>query len=762
MAASWGVIEALPGACLVMDAEGTILLANARWRALAPQCLEGENYLTWLRTLASEASGPASEALDEALRLRLAAFLGAVGDLLEGRIAKAEGEFSLPDQSKQKGSRLTLSPLLAHGAVHDGLALLTHQDVTALQRRADQAEETAHRYDLILSHLPFALSLKDRRLRYMAVNDAFCDTTGWIAEEVIGQTDSALYDPKTARDVAVQEKEILRRGVPQDEEVTVQSNGRQRTFREDKRPVFDHDGTLFGLLGVMTDISGQKKAEQALAEAQEKTVPAPSIQDHFLANISHEIRTPMNALTGLVHLMEQTRLSTRQGEIVARLKGATQSLLSILNDVIDVAALESGQLTLAPSAVHLGELIHALETALQPLAQEQGLAFRATVGADVPAVLVVDGLRLQQILVHLLSNAIKFTPQGEVALVAALEGGQDGQVRVGFSVRDTGIGIAADHQKELFALFHQVDTSLTRRYGGTGLGLALASRLVAMMGGEIAVKSREGEGSTFSFSLSLQLADIAPAQDEPLALGDEQRRGVAALLTVTPAAEGFEPLPLAEELSPGSVAAIDLDDALARLEGDESLLAELLSQFAETHANSVHELLELLDQGNLEQAAHLTHTLKGMAANLGAKALATAADTMTRTARAEDSEGSLALLVGVRRQLMAVLRDIEELVPRLAGPAKPAQSPQDGVRPLDNTGLTSYLKSLEGLLQSNSMAAADAFADIQPALDLLCDRRLVFDLSRFIQRLDYSGALKALNQIVKECEMAQGGASPLP
>jgi HPt (histidine-containing phosphotransfer) domain-containing protein len=156
----------------------------------------------------------------------------------------------------------------------------------------------------------------------------------------------------------------------------------------------------------------------------------------------------------------------------------------------------------------------------------------------------------------------------------------------------------------------------------------------------------------------------------------------------------------------------------------------------------------------------LTHTLKGMAANLGAKALASAADSMTRTARAGDSEGSLALLVGVRRHLTAVLRDIEELVPRLSQ-AAPAPV-QKEAQPLDNSGLTSYLKALEGLLQSNSMAAADAFSDIQPVLDLLCDRRLVADLNRFIQRLDYAGALKTLKQIVKGCEMAQGGGSALP
>jgi PAS domain S-box-containing protein len=713
MAASWGVIEALPGACLVMDAEGTVLLGNARWQSLAPQCGRGENYLGWLRTLAAEASTPGGAALDEQGRLQLAAFLGAMGDLLEGRCERAEGAFALPDQSAQE--RGSLVPLLAHGAIHDGLALVTHQDVSALHRRADQAEETAHRYDLILSHLPFALSLKDSRLRYMAVNEAFCDATGWTSDEVIAQTDAALYDPKTARQLATQEQEILRRGLPQEEEVTVQNSGRQKTYREEKRPVFDHDGTLFGLLGVMTDITAQKKTEQALAQAEKQTAIAAKTQDHFLANISHEIRTPMNALTGLAHLLEQTRLSSRQREIVGRLKGATHSLLSILNDVLDVAALESGRLALSPSAVHLGELIHALEAALRPLALEQGLRLRATVGTDLPAVVTVDGLRLQQVLVHLLSNAIKFTPQGEVSLVAALESRQGNQVKIGFAVKDTGIGIAIDQQKELFALFHQVDTSLTRRYGGTGLGLALASRLVAMMGGEITVESQEGKGSTFRFSLSLALGkgedfsqpgNLVMAGGNPPPPASARTGGVTALLEKTVGAEPFAPLPLQGAGEEGSTPApaIDLDDALTRLEGDSALLAELLNQFAESHRDSPKELLELLDQGDLGQAAMLTHTLKGMAANLGAKALAGAADSMTRTARAGDSEGSLALLVGVRRHLTAVLRDIEELVPRLSQ-AAPASVPEK-TQPLDNSGLTSYLKALEGLLQSNSMAAA--------------------------------------------------------
>jgi PAS domain S-box-containing protein len=750
MAASWGVIEALPGACLVMDGEGTILVANTAWREMAPDCQEGNNYLALLRTLAAQATDLQANSLTDDDRLHLAACLGSVGDLLEGRVDQAKGQIRLPD-CRGDGQRPLVS-MLVHGAVHDGLALMTHQDVSALQKRAESAEATAQRYDLILSHLPFGLYLKDTKLRYVAVNEAFTDVIGWESQDVIGQTDRALYDPGTAQKVSTQEQEIMRKGQRHSEELTVDSHGRTRILSEDKRPVYDHDGQAIGLLGVLTDISDKKRLEQSLKAAQDQVSKANQTQDHFLANISHEIRTPMNALAGLAHLLEQTRLSARQREVVERLRSSTHSLLSILNDVLDVAALETGRLALALAPVHLGELFLSLETALRPLVHEQGLDLIAEIDPLIPAVVQADGLRMQQILIHLLGNAIKFTPQGTVKLLASCHEVQGEQVFVCFKVSDTGIGIAAEQKNALFQLFHQVDTSLTRRYGGVGLGLALASRLVAMMGGEIDVESQEQVGTTFSFVLPFRVAD----EDELPNIPTDHRLMPLAVADgrTLPAHPAKGDADVKSRVLP---TAIDLDDALERLDDDKGLLCELLGQFAESHATSAQQLLAFLDQGELEDAARLAHTLKGSAANLGAKALAVASENLVRTARAQDSEGSLALLVGVRRQLNAVLRDIDELRPRLALQASAPLATRDVN--IDRASLSGHLEILEGLLNSNNMAAADVFKDLQSALESVCSHGLVAELGKRIQRLDFSGALGALKQIVNGEEMDQGRAS---
>jgi HPt (histidine-containing phosphotransfer) domain-containing protein len=206
--------------------------------------------------------------------------------------------------------------------------------------------------------------------------------------------------------------------------------------------------------------------------------------------------------------------------------------------------------------------------------------------------------------------------------------------------------------------------------------------------------------------------------------------------------------------------ALDLEDALDRMDGDGVLLSHLLGQFAETHANSAQEILDSLDQRDLATAARVAHTLKGSAANLGAKALAAAAESLLRTARADDSEGSLALLVAVRRHLNAVFRDIEELRPRLAaqGGAVFGDGHSNSGGHLDRGSLNTHLRTLDEMLRCNNMAAADAFAGVQSALEAAYGKASVAGLARLIQRLDFPGAVCALKQIVNDAEMDQGKA----
>lgn len=503
----WAILDAIPGATVVIDAEGTMAACTRSWYSLCPQARGESNYLDLLRRLASDPNLPADD------RLTLASAVGQICDVLEGRILDASPMVRWPAPDRGAASL----HIEIHVAVHDAMAVVSHRDLSAFHQRIEAAEDAAFRYDRLIAGLPVGLYCKDRQSRYVAANRAFADTVGRAPEELIGLRDDDVFDRTTARERTDEDQRILSSGRPEQREMVLDLHGRRMHVREDKRPLRDADGTILGVIGLLTDISDQKSAEQTAQNARHHAEAGNRAKTSFLVNIGHEVRTPMNAVAGLLHVLEQTPLSGRQKEIVARLTAASQSLLSILNDILDVSALEAGRLELTPSPVALADAIGELISALQPLAHDQGLDLQLDLPDTLPTAVLADRFRLQQVLVNLLGNGIKFTQRGQVSLTVQVVGQDPQGVRVRFMVKDTGIGMSQDQQADLFQLFQQADSSRTRRYGGTGLGLALASRLVAMMGGAISVYSRPGEGSTFEFTLEFQPAPTAdlPAPVSP-------------------------------------------------------------------------------------------------------------------------------------------------------------------------------------------------------------------------------------------------------
>jgi PAS domain S-box-containing protein len=325
----------------------------------------------------------------------------------------------------------------------------------------------------------------------------------------------------------------------------------------------DLDADQFEFCGFIRDISERREREQKLVAANVRAEAANIAKSEFLANMSHEIRTPMSAIIGMAYLALRTDLNTKQYDYVSKIHRAALALLGIINDILDFSKIEAGRLEVEQIPFLLDDVLANVASVTSQRAAEKQLEYLFNVPPSIPRCLVGDPLRLGQVLINLVNNAVKFTPQGELELCctqlpAPVQGTDDGRVALRFSVRDTGIGMPEEQMGKLFRAFNQADGSTSRQFGGTGLGLSISQQLVRLMGGTITVRSEEGRGSVFSFDLEFGLSGqperpaVVPAalndarvllvDDSPVALEVLGEAARALPLRVSTASSGAEAL----------------------------------------------------------------------------------------------------------------------------------------------------------------------------------------------------------------------------
>ena len=382
----------------------------------------------------------------------------------------------------------------------------TQQLSTANNALAD----SERRFFDILDHSPAMISLKDLDGRYSFANRSFLDMIGKRRSELTGKTDHDIFPPRLADMYRANDQTVLDSGTSLDfEEIGIEEDLQPRVFHSSKFVLRDAGGRAYALCSISTDITERKRAEQAMSIARREAERANRAKSDFLSRMSHDLRTPLNAVIGFAQLLDMDNLSPDQRESVAQILEAGRHLLDLMNEVLDISRIESGNLSLSPEPVCASEVLDQVVKLMRPLAAARHIDIQARPSAAVERHVRADRQRLNQILLNLVSNAIKYNrPEGTVTV--ACDETPDGRVRI--SVADTGVGIRPEKLALLFTPFERLGADQTG-VEGTGLGLALSRGLAEAMGGRMGVTSDIDRGSTFW----IELSQATPALAETIA-----------------------------------------------------------------------------------------------------------------------------------------------------------------------------------------------------------------------------------------------------
>jgi len=411
------------------------------------------------------------------------------------------------------------------------ILLRLNRDIVLRKEAEHRLRENQSWLQAILDNTTSLIYIKDPAGRYIMVNRRFQEVIGVKDEDVIGKTDAAISTPAAAEHYKSLDEYIVHSGKSLEIEEVVPSNGTDVHLLSLKFPLLDSNGRTIGIGGVATDISERVMQEHQLIAARDEAQTAKGMQELFLANMSHEIRTPMNGIQGMTDLLLETPLTGQQREFAGVIKRSVNNLLVIVNDVLDFSKIKAGKLAIEKIEFRLKDVLDNIFAMFEHRMKQHGLVWQVDIDPSIPEVLRGDPYRLNQVLINLVGNALKFTETGQIRVDVRLQehasGGVDqqeraaGRVTLAFSVSDTGIGIPESGLPHLFDHFSQAGLDISRRYGGTGLGLAICQQLLQLQGGDITVTSEEGKGTTFDFHLTYEYEELhLAAAPVPTVLAD--------------------------------------------------------------------------------------------------------------------------------------------------------------------------------------------------------------------------------------------------
>ncbi len=491
-----GTLDALPDAYLELDRDGLCLDAHVRHSALfadQPAPLAGHDIRTLLAPepaaiLTAALAAAAAHGSDQGRTLQIEA--GGQTHWFELAVTARPGAGTMRfivlarDITARRQADLDQSNLL---------------EAEVARRTADLATAIEEEAAILDSASVGIVVLKDRRI--VRTNRRMDEMFGYAPGEQVGQFTRIWYCSEedwaeTGQEVRTQ---VWRGQTHQRVQEVRRRDGSRFWARMSGRAIDAADPTK-GMVGIIEDITAERAAAEEMQRARALAEEAVRVKSDFLANMSHEIRTPMNAIVGMAYLTLQTSLTGRQRDYLTKIQAASQHLLGIINDILDISKIEAGKLVIEHVGFSLDRVLDNVTGLIAEKTAEKGLELIVDVADNVPGELVGDPLRLGQILINFANNAVKFTERGEVTIRVRLAEMRDDGPCLRLSVTDTGIGITDDQRGRLFRSFEQADSSTTRKFGGTGLGLAISKRLAELMGGEVGVDSIPGVGSTFWFT----------------------------------------------------------------------------------------------------------------------------------------------------------------------------------------------------------------------------------------------------------------------